>query len=395
VRDGPRGTRLSDVVPVIDSLINTAIVLVILVVLVVAHEFGHFVTARWAGVRVHEFGIGFPPRARVLARDKETVYSLNWLPIGGFVRLEGEEGTSDDPRAFVRQPLRIKLLILVAGVAMNFLLALLIFTLIAGLADPSVGVRIAAVQPDSPAAEAGLKGGRSLGVNEQGFEDFDDSGDVILAIDGQRFPYLDDLSAVITGDLRAPLRYLWEHPGKTITITVRHADGSVEDVTATLRPREELSTQKGPLGFIPHAYLPADNVNHSLGETLNLGLRRTVDASVLVLAALRDLVANITQPNVAGPIGIIGAVASARTELPPVFLVWLVGLLSANLAVINILPLPPMDGGRVAVSVAQAVTGNRISVSLERAVYLAGFVFLMIFLVWISYFDIQRQFGGG
>src|SRR5687768_17061917 len=130
-----------------NGLIDVLILLVILVVLVVIHELGHFVVARRAGVTVHEFGVGFPPRAKVLGTDKKgTIYTLNWLPIGGFVRLEGEEGESDDPRAFVRQPLRTRLTILLAGVAMNALLAFVLLVLIAAVADPSSSVQVLSVQ---------------------------------------------------------------------------------------------------------------------------------------------------------------------------------------------------------------------------------------------------------
>ncbi|HEV8516215.1 MAG TPA: M50 family metallopeptidase [Candidatus Limnocylindrales bacterium] len=376
--------------PIIDPLINIALLLLILVVLVVVHEFGHFVAARRANVRVHEFGIGFPPRAAVLARDHETIYSLNWLPLGGFVRLEGEEGVSRDPRAFVNQPLWKRLIILLAGVAMNFLLAWLIFSIIAGAADPTTAVRIAAVQDGSPADQAGLVGGRPTQKTPEGVQLYDDSGDLILAIDGVRFPSFDDLRAA-----DAPLRYLREHAGQTVTLTVQHANGSVEDVQATLRPAPEINERQGALGIQVGAFEPGDYLRRDPASAIVTGIDRTVDASLLVLVELRNLVANLTAPNVAGPIGIVGAVAIARTELPPIFLLWLVGLLSANLAVINVLPLPPMDGGRIAVNVVQAVTGNRISTALERAVYLAGFVFLIIFLVWISYFDIQRLAEGG
>src|SRR3990170_7610114 len=96
-----------------NGLINLVLLLVILVILVLIHEFGHFLVARRAGVTVHEFGVGFPPRAKVLGTDKQgTLYTLNWLPIGGFVKLEGEEGQSDDPRAFSNQKLRTRLAIL-------------------------------------------------------------------------------------------------------------------------------------------------------------------------------------------------------------------------------------------------------------------------------------------
>src|SRR3954463_7689020 len=134
-----------------NGLINIVLLLVILVALVVIHEFGHFVVARRAGVRVHEFGIGFPPRALTYAKDRKgTIYTLNWLPIGGFVRMEGEEGESDDPQSFRRQKLSPRLTFLLAGVGMKTLLAFLIFTGIALLSDPVANVRIAQVQADSP-----------------------------------------------------------------------------------------------------------------------------------------------------------------------------------------------------------------------------------------------------
>ncbi len=149
-----------------ELLINIAILLAIIVPLVLAHELGHFVMARRAGVTVHEFGIGFPPRAAVLHRGKETIYTLNWLPIGGFVRLEGEEGESVDRRAFVNQKLGTRLRILVAGVVVNFALAWLIFTLIALIAQPTWEVRINEVVPDSPAQQVGLVGSRVVGESE-------------------------------------------------------------------------------------------------------------------------------------------------------------------------------------------------------------------------------------
>src|SRR5512141_3001475 len=120
-----------------NNAINVILLFAFIVPLVVIHEAGHFIAARRAGVKVHEFGVGFPPRAKTLGKDKQgTIYTLNWLPIGGFVRLEGEEGESVDPRAFVNQRLRTRLVILLAGVTMNFVLAFLIFDFIALASDP-------------------------------------------------------------------------------------------------------------------------------------------------------------------------------------------------------------------------------------------------------------------
>jgi regulator of sigma E protease len=375
-----------------NSAINVVLLLLFLVPLVVIHEFGHFIVARRAKVRVHEFGIGFPPRALIFAKDKQgTIYTLNWLPIGGFVRLEGEEGESDDAQAFVNKPLRTRLLILAAGVTMNFLLAFVIFTFIAMLADPVSHVRIAAVDPGSPAASVGLRGGNVIGTTKdaQGNDVpvYDETGDVITAIDGRIFPVFDSI------DSQTPsLVYLRAHAGQAITLTVQHADGTTEDIPVTLRV--PVDANQGPLGIIIHPKLVAGEVHHDPMTAVGKGFTRTVDASTLILRGLGGLIANVANPPVSGPVGIVTAIGAVRTQLPPVFLLWLVGLLSANLAVINALPFPPLDGGRAAVAVIQRVSNNRIGQAAERLVYLTGFILLMALLVWLTLFDtgiLQRQ----
>ena len=182
------------------SIITVVLFILILGILVVIHELGHFVTARLANVRVLEFGVGFPPRAKVLRNKGETIYTLNWLPIGGFVKLEGEDGdAADDPRAFSAQRLGTKLWILVAGVLMNLLLAFAIFTAIAWLATPFVGVTVPAIQPDSPASSVGLR-----------------AGDSIIAVDGQRYEFYGGVS---------PLDELRSRAGETVVLTVVRTDG--------------------------------------------------------------------------------------------------------------------------------------------------------------------------
>jgi regulator of sigma E protease len=371
---------------ILDGVLDIVLLLAVLVALVVIHELGHFLVARRANVKVHEFGIGFPPRAAVFHRGRETLYTLNWLPIGGFVRLEGEEGESADPRAFVNQSLRTRLAILLAGVLMNFLLAWLIFTLIAGLADPVANIRVANVSPGSPAAIAGLQGGQQIDETPDGDPIYDESGDLITAIDGRRFAIFErpDVSDM-------PLAYLRSRAGEEVTLTLRRPDGSVYDVAVQLRPPSEIAN--GVLG-IQVQRLPLDDIQRSPTDAIAIGFKRTIDAATLILRGLGDFITNITNPPVQGPIGMVNTVGIVRTELPPVFFVWLIAVLSANLAVVNALPFPPMDGGRVAMSVLKHFTGRRISPALERSVYLAGFMALMALLVWITYFDIRRLGGG-
>lgn len=356
----------------LNSGVTLVVFLAILVGLVVVHEFGHFLVARLAGVRVHEFGIGFPPRAARLGSDGETEYTLNWLPIGGFVRLEGEDGGSDDPRSFGRKSLLVRVVILLAGVAMNVLLAFVIFTVIAAGLEPTADAQVGSVAAGTPASAIGLR-----------------AGDVITAVDGRTFPYFDD---------QAPTGYLLAHAGDHVTLTVQSAGGTTRHIPVALQDQAAVNAGRGALG-ITARIVPGAIVQRSLPAAIGLGADRTVEACGLIVGALGQLVTSIASnpgaaPPVSGPIGIAEAVGTVRTEAPPVVLLWLIALLSANLAVVNVLPFPPLDGGRIVVSVLQSATRNRISASLERATYFVGFVLLFGFLVWVSYFDIVRGGAG-
>lgn len=347
----------------VQSVITIVIFFGMLGGLVVIHELGHFITARLAGVRVLEFGIGFPPRARVLRSEGETLWTLNWLPIGGFVRLEGEDGDSDDARSFVRARLPIKVVILVAGVAMNIILAFVIFFAISALANPTWGLTISEVKTDSPAATAGLL-----------------VGDQVLTIDGQVFDGFKD-----------PGKALRDRAGQTVQLGVVRADGAHQTITATLRRPEDITLTSGALGI---AFGRTINyVQNPPGPAVGMAAERTGEALTLILDGLGKLADSIVHrptqaPPVTGPIGIASQVGDVFWQLGPVFTLYLAGILSANLALVNILPFPPLDGGRIAVLLLKSVAGERISLRAERLTYLVGFAFLMVFLAWISFFDI-------
>jgi regulator of sigma E protease len=308
----------------------------------------------------------------------------------------------------VNQRLGTRLRILSAGVVVNFALAWLIFTLIALFAQPVWEIRVNEVVPDSPAERVGLVASQVVGqsdpvemVDEQGrptgetrtFPLYDDSGDLIVAIDGRRFPVFDDVANASVNARTGPVQYLAERPGETVTLTVEHADGSRDDIEVTLRSAEEVAAGQGALGFLPGSEY-GERQNGIL-ESIALGLQRTIEASTLILRGVAELIGALFQgPGaelpVAGPLGIADLVGGVREAAPPVVLVWLVGLLSANLAVINILPFPPMDGGRIAMALLQAVSRNGISPAAERMVYLTGFVMLMTLLVIVTMADIGR-----
>ena len=367
---------------IVQGVITLFLFFFILGSLVLIHEFGHFVTARLAGVRVLEFGIGFPPRAKVLRAKGETLYTLNWLPIGGFVKLEGEDGDeADDPRSFVRARLPTKLVILAAGVFMNLVTAFAIFTLIAWQATPLVGLKFNAVQPNSPAATAGLKPGES-----------------IVAIDGRQFEFFGQ-------DQVLPV--LKASPGRTVSLTIDGTDGTRRVVTVNLRTQAEIDKSasdpepKGPLGiktFESRFYGPY--IGHDLPTAAKIGASETVRWFGLILGGLGDLVSGFVNnptapPAVQGPVGIATAIGDVFFGAGPILTLYVAGILSANLALVNSLPFPPLDGGRMLMIVLKAIFGKRISLRAERLTYVVGFVFLFAFLIWVTGFDLLRILGGG
>ncbi len=379
---------------IIQGAITILLFIFILCALVVIHEFGHFVLARFFGIRVHEFGIGFPPRAKVMRDRGETIYTLNWLPIGGFVRLEGEDGDSDDPRSFAVAGLPKKLLVLLAGVGMNLLLAFVIFTGIAWLATPIAGARFWEVDAGSPAAAAGLQ-----------------PGDAIVSVNGQEYDIFS--SQDVLGAIRADA-------GQTVTLGILR-DGARIAALVTLRSANQVDATHGTLGISGRTrpfeqMYPGNYDGRPLGDAIALGVDQTGRAFGLIWNGLASLVSSIASnptkaPPVTGPVGIAVQVGDVFWQLGPIFTLYLAGLLSANLALVNALPFPPLDGGRILVLVLKSllarggavmrragVRGGGISaqtaISVERLTYLVGFMFLFGFLIWITYFDIARQVGG-
>jgi regulator of sigma E protease len=376
----------------LQGLVTVVLFFLILGSTVIVHELGHFFAARLAGMRILEFGIGFPPRAKVIRDRGETVYTLNWLPIGGFVKLEGEEDDSADPRSFARKPLLVQILVLVAGVAMNIALAFAIFTSITLTGDPAIGVYVPYVDPGSPAEVAGIV-----------------PGDVIEQVDGRAFGAFGQVT--ILDDLRAKA-------GQTVALRVRHANDTTTDVTAKLRTATDIAAGKGALGIGRAAVVdPAtgdvtvpgipvelrttpDRIRYSVGDAVSKGWDRTVSATRLIISGVGQIVSDLISnpsappPNISGPVGIASEVGNVFWTLGPIITLYFAGILSANLAVVNILPLPPLDGGRILVIVLKRLLGGRLSLRAERLTYIVGFALLFAFLIWVTAFDVMRQFGG-
>jgi len=365
--------------------------LAVLVVLVLVHELGHFIAAKRAGITVQEFGVGFPPRITSVVW-RGTRYSLNWIPLGGFVRMLGEDGDVEAAKmrssgfseaavdkamagSFTRKPIWIRVAVLLAGVLMNFVLAGVLFSIALAMPVPEGHgpLQVTSIQADSPAATAGMQ-----------------AGDEILAADGQTFEVSRDLTA-----------YVRSHAGQDVVLTVRRA-GS--DLSVVVRPRDLTPAEEAQgLGAVGFTYTPAriEDVPSTITGPLDAvasGFGEATNMAVQIPGGLADAVGGLlglssTPPSAVGPIGI--AEETGRVlQAPLVSQLIFVGILSINLAVLNVLPFPPLDGGRIAVVVIEGLRRRRLPAEREALIYLTGFMVLIFLVILISIQDVQRLIQG-
>ena len=360
----------------------------VLVVLILVHELGHFLAARAYGVRVLEFGVGFPPRLLSIRRG-ETIYSVNVIPLGGFVKLLGEEDPTE-PGSLARRGVLTRFVVLSAGSFMNVLLPLLIFTVLFMVPQKTVEgrVQLQAVAPNSPAEQAGLR-----------------PGDFVERVDGHRIANTADLSYRIHLKLGNETEWdvLREKPRITGVLGVGGDPGLTADVppaestplTFHLVPRWKPPPGEGNVGVVIATTSPAlVSRSEPVWEAVPHAFRRMGEILLLFRNEIFGLVIGDRSPQVAGPVGIAqlsGEVARAGW----VPLTELAALLSLNLAILNILPIPALDGGRLVFVVLEWIRrGKRIRPEREGLVHLVGFVILISFIVVVSYFDILRIIQG-
>jgi len=333
----------------------------VLVVIIFVHELGHFAAAKAFGVRILEFGFGYPPRLFGV-RWGETTYSVNLLPLGGFVKMAGENDPSE-PRSLAAKGVGTRFIVLTAGPLMNLILPVLIFSLIFALPQKAVtgSVVVQDVATGSPAEAAGLK-----------------PGDVILSVDGRAVEHNADLAYIL--HLRLGARTNWE---------VQRGD-TVETVTVV--PRWNPPSGEGATGIqIATEGAQVVSRRYTFWRVVPMGARRVVEMMVLAKNEVTRWIIGASSPQVAGPVGIAqmtGEVARAGGFMP---LLEFTALLSINLAILNILPIPMLDGGRlVFVAIEWVGRGRRVPPEKEGLVHLIGFALLIALAVLITYFDILR-----
>lgn len=366
--------------------------LVLFVSLVVVHEFGHLIMARRNKVEVEEFGIGFPPIAWKKKLKSGMLFTINWLPLGGFVRLKGEHDADTEKGSYGAASLWAKTQIILAGVVVNLAVAVLMFTLLALVGMPKLvpdqftvasdtkvtsnEVLVGVVEEDSPAAAAGLQ-----------------QRDQLISIDANR----EDSQQIASAENLPQVTS--EFAGQKVKVTYER-DGQTQTVETTLRSAEEVDKSKdtddpkGYLGIIPVEF----TLQRSTWSAPIVGVGVTKQFTELTLkgvgTAIGSLFKGDTQTasnQVSGPVGVFVLIKDG-SELGIQFILMVVAIISLTLAIMNALPIPALDGGRLFVTYVYRILGKKLTPKAEEWIHGTGFVALMGLFVLITIVDVRRFF---
>jgi regulator of sigma E protease len=318
-------------------------------ILIFVHEFGHFISAKSFGIRVNKFALGMGPV--LLKKQKgDTEYSLRLFPIGGFCAMEGEDEESDDSRAFNNKKAWQKVIVVCAGSLMNLILAIILMIIVMFYIG-SATTTLDEIVADSPAMVAGLQ-----------------SGDEIIALDGEPVKSWRDVTD-----------YLSSSKEKTVIVTVKR-DGQELNLTSAFT---ESTDGRQTIGIVPKLEKnPAASVGDGFTATYNMGK--------MMLDVIRQLfTGDVSIKELSGPVGIV-YMTGVTVQAGFVNFVYFMALLSLNLAIINMLPLPALDGGRLLFIIARKITGKAITDNMEGKIHFIGIMLLFGLMIYITWNDIIR-----
>lgn len=369
------------------SIVLLVLGLLLFVGLVVVHEWGHFIMARRGGVEVEEFGIGFPPKAKTIAKKNGTEYTLNWLPLGGFVKLKGEHDASNDKGSFGAAPLSTKIKIMVAGVVMNLLTAYVMLVLLALIGMPKLidgqftvtsnqipvkhELFVGYVEEGSPASKAGLRQHDVL--TSVGSVNLDSAAD---------FP---EITKKYAGQ-KVELNFVRNGQPQTSSISLR----SFAEVEAS----KKAGKQVGYLGVVPGEY----TVNRYTWSAPIVAGGTIAQFTQLTFKGLGSALHGVFTGNgkqaseqVSGPVGIF-VILKQGANLGIQFILMIIAIISLTLAIMNVLPIPALDGGRLFVTLLFKAIKRPLTEKTEDIIHGTGFALLMGLFVLITIVDVKRFF---
>lgn len=358
-------------------ILTVLLFIAILSVLVFVHELGHFLMARACGMKVEEFGFGFPPRAFGIRRG-DTLYSINWIPIGGFVKIKGENGNDrEHADSFASKKVWQRFLVLIAGVTMNFFLAAVLFSVGYMIGLPSVidkdvpasatvsqsHLSIMQVLVDSPAAKAGIA-----------------EGDSIVSMDGR-----------VIEEEETARTYIADHGTKGMDLTLERADKTIRTVHVTAEPLA--GREMSGIGI---AFVRTGLVSFPFYLAIPQGINATVQFTGQILSAFWRLIVSLlgghgAGMDLSGPVG-IAVMTGQVAAMGFVYILQFAAILSINLGVVNALPFPALDGGRILFLMIEKLRGRATNERLEIAMNNLGFLILMLLVVFVTVKDVIHLF---
>ena len=326
-------------------------------IIVMIHELGHFLTAKACGMRVDEFAIGIGPN--VLKKQKgETLYSIRLLPLGGFNKIAGMDPSEEaGERGFNRKPVWQRFIVIAAGATFNFLLAIVIYFFVFafhGTTVPSHEPIIGDIMAGNPAATAGIQ-----------------KGDKIVSINGQSIQEWKDITTALQG-----------HSNHVISVTL---DRQGEILSTTVIPRE--SGERAVIGINPVTTV----TQYSIGESAIRALSHTGNTLVEMIQGLWSIITGQSKGDVAGPIG-VAQMAGQVAQHGFISLLLFTALLSLNLGVINLLPIPVLDGGHLVLLILEGMTGHKLPEKALQYIQMTGVGLLLLVFVYSTFQDILRLF---
>lgn len=325
--------------------------------LVLVHELGHFFTAKMVGMRVDEFGIGFGPKI-VSYKHGETLYSLRLIPLGGFNKIAGmDPDEKQDEQSFNAKSIPARMLVIVAGSAMNFVLPILLFTIIflhSGIDSPTRDPIIGTVFADKPAAQAGLS-----------------VGDRIVTVNDTEITTWQQFVSIIQVNANNKLTLRYNHQGEMQTVTVT--------------PEYDEKNNRGIIGIMPHL----EKSYPTFIEAIGLAFKQTYMVASSMVVGIGQMVTGKVAAEVAGPIG-VAQMAGEVAQLGLMPLLQFAAFLSINLGLINLLPVPVLDGGHIVTLAVEGVRGKPLSKNHMQVIQMIGFALLMLLFLVATFKDISR-----